>query len=130
MSDRTESQGLDEIEIRDLQFRCIVGVNEDERREKQDVVAQITLYLDLRTAGETDDMVDTVDYRALKRQILGMAEQSTFRLVEALAQHIAEICLRYDRVQRVAVGVEKPGALRFARTVGVRIIRDRDDTAR
>ena len=130
MTDRTESRPLDEIHIRDLQFRCIVGVNEDERREKQDVVAQITLYLDLRGAGATDNMVDTVDYKALKKQILGMAEQSTFRLVEALAQHIAEICLGDERVRRVAVGVDKPGALRFARTVGVRIVRDRDDVSR
>ncbi len=127
MTDRTVSRPLDEIHIRDLQFRCIVGVYEDERREKQDVVAQITLYLDLRSAGQSDDMNDTVDYKALKKQILGMAEQSSFRLVEALAQHIADICLKYDRVQQVAVAVDKPGALRFARTVGVQIFRDRDD---
>ena len=129
MTDRTPSRPLDEIHIRDLQFRCTVGVNEDERREKQDIVAQITLYLDLRRAGETDDMSDTVDYKALKKQILGMAEQSKFCLVEALARHMAEICLKYGQVQRVAVAVDKPGALRFARTVGVRITRDRDDVS-
>lgn len=127
MTDRAEMRLLDEIHIRDLKFRCIVGVYEEERREKQDVVAQITLYLDLRVAGETDDMNDTVDYKALKKQILAMAEESSFRLVEALAEHIARICLKDDRVRRVAVAVDKPGALRFARTVGVRIFRDRDD---
>lgn len=130
MTDQPTSRPLDEIHIYDLKFRCIVGVNEEERLEKQDVVAQITLCLDLRRAGRTDDMADTVDYKALKKQILAMAEQSTFRLIEALAQEIAKICLEDERVRCVTIGVEKPGALRFARTVGVLITRDRDDLSR
>ena len=66
---------------------------------------------------------DTVDYRALKKQILAMAEQSQFLLIETLAQAIADICLEHTRVQQVRVLVEKPAALRFARTVGVEITR-------
>lgn len=119
---------LDQILIRDLQFRCIVGVDQDERRDKQDVVAQITLHVDLRQAGRTDAIEDTVDYRALKKEILHMAEDSRFYLIEALAESIARICLTRDRVARVEVTVEKPGALRFARMVGVRIVRSRDDS--
>ncbi len=126
MIDDATSSPLDQILIRDLRFRCIVGVNEDERHEKQDVVGQIVLDIDLRRAGRTDAIEDTVDYKALKKAILAMAERSQFQLVEALAQSIADICLARDSVRRVAVTVEKPGALRFARTVGVRIIRGRD----
>ncbi len=119
--------GTDQIFIRDLCFRCIVGVNEDERREKQDVTVQITLDVDLHRAGRTDAIEDTVDYRALKKDVLSMAEQSQFQLVEALAQSIADICLKRHRVRRAVVAIEKPGALRFARTVGVQIVRERGD---
>jgi D-erythro-7,8-dihydroneopterin triphosphate epimerase len=118
---------LDQILIRDLQFRCIVGIDAEERREKQDIKAQIALDVDLRKACRTDAIEDTVDYRALKKDILRMAESSQFCLIEALAQHIADICLARDRIARVEVIVEKPGALRFARTVAVRIIRTRED---
>lgn len=126
MIDSEPSSPLDQILIRDLRFRCIVGVNEDERHEKQDVVVQIVLDVDLRRAGRTDALEDTVDYKALKKEVLTMAERSQFQLVEALAQSIADICLAHDRVDRVTVAIEKPGALRFARTVGVRIVRDRE----
>jgi dihydroneopterin aldolase/D-erythro-7,8-dihydroneopterin triphosphate epimerase len=118
----------DEILIRDLKFRCIVGVNDEERRAVQDVVANIVLHVDLRRAGRTDNLADTIDYKALKMSILEMAERSQFHLVEALAQSIADICLKEDRVQCVTVTVEKPTALRFARTVGVKIIRGRGES--
>jgi FolB domain-containing protein len=127
MTDSRREPSLDQILIRDLQFRCIVGIDQEERRDKQDVAAQITLHVDLRRAGRTDAIEDSVDYRALKKEILSMAEDSRFYLIEALAESIARICLTRDRVARVEVIVEKPGALRFARMVGVRIVRSRDD---
>ena len=115
----------DRIFIRDLTIRCIVGVDEYERREKQDILVQLTLHADLRRAGRTDALEDTVDYRALKKRILHLAEESRFRLIEALAEGIADECLREQRVEQVEVIVEKPGALRFARTAGVEIVRSR-----
>ncbi len=120
------SNPLDQIHIRDLGFRCIIGIYEDERREKQDVVINLTLWADLRQACVSDNISDTVDYKALKKRILAMVETSQFFLVEALAQAIADICLSNERVQQVKVLVEKPTALRFARTVGVEILRNRD----
>lgn len=120
------SNPLDQIHIRDLGFRCIIGINKDERREKQDVVVNLTLWANLRPACASDDISDTVDYKDLKKQILALAETSRFFLVEALAQAIADVCLSDRRVQQVRVLVEKPTALRFARTVGVEIIRSRE----
>ena len=125
MTSPAEPFESDQILVRDLRFRCIVGVNDQERHEKQDVVVQITLGVDLRQAGRSDALEDTVDYKALKKDVLAMAERSQFQLVEALAESIADICLKRARVGRVVVAVEKPGALRFARTVGVRIVRSR-----
>ena len=117
---------LDCIYIRDLKFRCIVGINEDERHEKQDVVTNITLWTDLTKACQSDNIDDTVDYKSLKKQILKLAEHSRFFLVEALAQAIAALCLEHEMVEQVKVCVDKPTALRFARTVGVEIVRTRD----
>lgn len=116
---------LDQIHIRDLRVRCIIGVYPEERGERQDVNIQITLYADLAAAGRSDDLADTVDYKALKQQVVAMVEGSSFLLVERLAEAIAELCLAQPRVQRARVIVEKPGALRFARTVAVEIVRDR-----
>ncbi len=125
MTDDLLPSAPDRIFIRDLLVRCIVGVDAHEREEKQDVLVQITMDTDLRRAGRTDALEDTLDYRALKKQVLRVAENSRFRLVEALAQCIAEECLKDERVAQVRVAVEKPSALRFARTVGVEIVRRR-----
>ncbi len=118
---------MDRILIRDLQARCIIGVNEEERREKQDIVINLTVYADLRPAGRSDRIEDALDYRELKKRILGTVEGSQHYLVEALAEDIAAVCLEPAAVQRVQVCVDKPGALRFARSVAVEILRDRGD---
>ena len=111
----------DHIFIKDLLARCILGVTDEERREKQDMVINITLIADLRPAGKSDRFEDAIDYRAIKKRILSEVEASHYYLVEALAEHIAEICLAAPGVQQVQVTVEKPSALRFARSVGVEI---------
>ncbi len=117
----------DQILISDLRVRCIIGVNEDERRERQDVLISLALSADLGKAGRSDRFEDAVDYRAIKKEIVVMAENSSFHLVEALAEAIAELCLKRPGVLQVKVRVDKPGALRFARSVGVEITRPRKD---
>jgi len=117
-------ENLDRIHIKDLLVRCIVGVNPEERREKQDVIIGITLYADYRKAGQSDSIEDAVNYKAVKQKVLATVQPSQFFLIERLAERIAEICLEDARVQRVRVSVEKPGALRFARSVGVEIVRE------
>ncbi len=117
----------DQIHIKDLQLRTIIGINADERRERQDVLINLTLYADTRPAGATDDIEQAVNYRTLTKRIIQLVETSQFYLVEKLAAEIAAICLDDARVERVGVTVEKPGALRFARSVGVTIERGRGD---
>ncbi len=126
MTEKRAESAADRIVIRDLLVRCIIGIDAREREEKQDILVHITMYADLRRAGRTDMLEDTVDYKVLKKRILRMAEKSQFRLIEALAQRVADECLKDDRVQCVNVVVEKPGALRFARTVAVEITRGRN----
>ena len=116
---------LDKILIKDLLLRCIIGVNELERKEKQDVIINVIMWTDLTEAAETDDLRMTVDYKEVNKSIIRFVEDSEFLLIETLAERIAQICLRHERVRKVKVAVEKPSALRFARSVGVEIVRER-----
>lgn len=116
---------MDRIRICDLLVRCVLGINDDERRERQDVVINLTVHADLGRAGRSDSIADTVDYRALKKRVLAMAEGSRYFLVEALAEAVAELCLEHDGVRKIDVSVEKPHALRFARSVAVEISREK-----
>ena len=118
---------LDKIHIRDLVLRCIIGINPDEREQRQDVVINITVHADLRQAGRSDNIDDTVNYRTIKRKVVDLVENSSCLLVERLAQEIADICLADPRVQQVEVTLDKPGALRYARSVAVQIVRERED---
>ncbi len=116
----------DKIYIRDLAIRCIIGVNQDERTEKQDVVINIILFTDTRKAGQTDVLEDSVDYKMVKKNILSLVENSEFLLIEKLAEEIAKVCLDDSKVQKVNVAVDKPGALRYTRSVAVEIVRTRE----
>lgn len=115
----------DLIEIRDLLLRTIIGINPDERENLQDVLISVTLEADLSEAGRSDDIAHTVNYRTICKNIISLVEGSRFLLVERMAESIAACCLTDPRVARVRVAVEKPGALRFARSVGVTIERSR-----
>lgn len=116
---------LDRIHIRDLLLRCIIGVRDWEKTERQNVVLNVTLYANLAEACRTDDFTRTVDYVSIKKRIIDRVEGTSFQLLERLAETVAEACLEDPRVLRVDVVAEKPGALRFARTVAVEITRTR-----
>ncbi len=118
----------DEIRIEDLLVRAVIGINGEERRDRQDVLINLVLFADTRLAGRTDAIVDApVNYRTLTKRVITRVEESEFCLVERLAAEIAALCLEEPRVERVRVEVRKPGALRFAKSVGICIERGRDD---
>ena len=123
MDERT----ADRILIRDLRARCVIGVFPEEREIRQEVVLNMALETDLRAAGASDALEDTVDYKSLKKRILTHVEGSSFRLIEALAESVARICLETPRVSGVEVTLDKPGALRYARSVAVDISRHRKE---
>ncbi|MBF0447540.1 MAG: dihydroneopterin aldolase [Magnetococcales bacterium] len=118
------SKNRDKIEICDLQLRCIIGIQDWERKTRQDVLINVTLFTDLSVAGKSDRIEDTINYKNLSKQIITLTEGSAFYLVEMLAEEIAGLALADKRVESVCVRVEKPGALRFSRSVGVTIERD------
>jgi len=117
----------DLIQISDLLLRTIIGINDEEREKRQDVLINLTMQVDLREAGRSDDISDAVNYRTITKEIIDLIENSQFQLVEKMADEVAKICLKDERVQQTIVRIEKPGALRFARSVGVTVERTRED---
>lgn len=120
---------MDKVLITDLSARGIIGINDWEREKPQEILINITLYADLRKAGQTDSIADCVNYRTVAKKVQHHAETASRLTVEALAGDIARLCLEDSAVQRVVVRVEKPGAVRFAHSVGVEIERTREDFA-
>jgi 2-amino-4-hydroxy-6-hydroxymethyldihydropteridine diphosphokinase len=84
---------VDRVLISDLAVRCIIGVNDVERREKQDVLINLTAFTDMRAAARSDRIEDAVDYRELRTRVVEMVEGSQYYLLEALAQAVADVCL-------------------------------------
>lgn len=118
--------GLDRIHIRDLSVQGIIGINPDERVTRQEVLVNVTLWVDARAAASSDDIEDAVNYRTINKALIAHIENSSPYLVERLVAELAQLCLDADdRVQEVEITVEKPGALRLARSVGITIHRSR-----
>ena len=114
---------LDKIFIKDLSVRGLIGIDGWERTTPQEILINVVLFMDLAKAGHTDHIEDTLSYSQVALKITRLAETAQRLTVEALAADIAEICLVESGVARVKVRVEKPGAVRFARSAGVEIVR-------
>jgi D-erythro-7,8-dihydroneopterin triphosphate epimerase len=115
----------DKIHIVDLVVPGIIGINPEERVNKQDIKVNATLGVDTRAAAVSDDISDAVNYRTITKAIAAHIVEGEPMLVERLVQEIADICLYDQRVQQVEITVEKPGALRHARSVGITVTRSR-----
>jgi 7,8-dihydroneopterin aldolase/epimerase/oxygenase len=127
MSDRTPAD--DVIFLRGLKVECIIGFIEWERRVKQSVVIDLELPVDCRRAARTDQVGDTLDYKKVAKRVIGFVESSQFHLVETLAQHLAICLLEEFALSWVRLSINKPGAIRGSRDVGVSLLRFRDELA-
>ena len=86
------------------------GVYEDERRDGQEFVVDVTLELDTAAAAARDDVTDTVHYGELATALIGVVEGEPVNLLERLAQRLADRCLSDPRVAAATVTVHKPQA--------------------
>lgn len=117
----------DRIFLRGLTAECIIGFIDWERRVKQTVVLDIELPVDCRRASVSDDVADTVDYKKVAKRVLAYIEASQFKLVETLAHRLALLLLEEFGLEWVRISLNKPGAIRNSRDVGVVIERSRTD---
>ncbi|HEY2340865.1 MAG TPA: dihydroneopterin aldolase [Steroidobacteraceae bacterium] len=117
----------DRIFLHGLSAECIIGFIDWERRVKQTVVLDLELPVDCRHAALTDEVADTLDYKKVAKRVLAFVEASEFKLVETLAHRVALVILAEFPVEWVRVALNKPGAIRNSRDVGVVIERSRAD---
>jgi len=117
----------DRIFLHGLTTECIIGFIDWERRVRQTVVLDIELPVDCRHASLTDEVTDTLDYKKVAKQVLAFVAASEFKLVETLAHRVALLILEEFGVEWVRVALNKPGAIRNSRDVGVVIERTRAD---
>lgn len=109
------------IRITDLRLRTIIGINDWERKSKQDVIINVSMEYDATKSAKSDDINDTVDYKALSKEIIKKVEGSSFFLLEKLAYTILNIVMTHSLVEKAHVCVDKPFALRFADSVSVEL---------
>ena len=117
----------DTIFLRGLAIECIIGFIDWERRVKQTVVIDLELPVDCRTAAIRDEVEDTLDYKKVAKRVIAFVEASQFKLVETLAHRLALLILEEFGVAWVRLAVNKPGAIRGSRDVGMSIERTRAD---
>ncbi|MGD8547163.1 MAG: dihydroneopterin aldolase [Thiohalophilus sp.] len=114
---------MDIIYLSDLRIDTVIGIYDWERRIKQTVVFDLEMGADIRQAAASDHIDDTLNYKAVAKRIIGFVEKSEYQLVETLAEKVAEIILNEFNVPWVRVRLNKQGAVRGARDVGVIIER-------
>ncbi|MBC8503942.1 MAG: dihydroneopterin aldolase [Chloroflexi bacterium] len=117
---------MDKTIIKDLVVRGIIGIEDWEREKLQEILINIVLYSDQSAAAESDDIANCVNYKTVTKKVIAHTEGAKRFTVEALAADIAEISLEAPHVQKVRVRVEKPGAVRFSKSVGVEIERSKN----
>ncbi len=118
---------MDIIFLTGLTTECIIGIWDWERRVKQKVVIDLEMASDIRKAARTDVIDDTLDYKAVAKRLLSFVGESDFQLVETLAERIAKVVVTEFDVPWVRVRLNKRGAIRGSRDVGILIERRPED---
>ncbi len=116
---------MDIIFLRDLKIETVVGIYDWERKVKQTVILDLEMATDVKKAASTDKIEDALDYKAIAKRLISFVGESEFELVETLAEHIAEIILIEFDVSWLRLSLNKIGAIRGARDVGVVIERSK-----
>lgn len=114
---------MDTVFIRKLEAEALVGVNEWERAVRQRLRLDLELGADAATAAASDDIGDAVDYNAVAERVRTLVGESSFQLVEALAEHVAGRLQAEFRIPWLRITVHKVGVVPGAESVGVVIER-------
>ncbi|MEO8459899.1 MAG: dihydroneopterin aldolase [Dokdonella sp.] len=116
---------MDKVFIEDLRIDTVIGIYDWERRIRQTVALDIEMAFDNTRPAASDQITDTLDYKAVSKALISFVEAASFQLVETLAEHCAALILDEFNVARVRLKLGKPGAVRGAKSVGVIIERSR-----
>lgn len=114
---------MDKIFINDLQVETVIGIFDWEREIKQTISINLEMEFDISKAAKSDDINDSLDYKKVSKRIISLCENADSYLVENLIEKIAQVVLKEFPVSKVTVSLEKPGALRGSKSVGIKITR-------
>ena len=115
------------IRITDLQLRTIIGINDWERKHKQDIVINVVIEFEAQKAIKSDHIEDTVDYKTITKNIINFVEKSRYKLLEKLTAQVLNIVMEDKRVLAAQVRIDKPQALRFTKSVSIELRSDRHE---
>ena len=111
--------GMARIRIKNLRLRTYIGINEDEIRNKQDILINVTLFYPAEDAVQINDISHALNYRSITKEIIQYVEENRFALLERLTQDVLDCVMRHNQVRYAEVEVDKPHALRFSESVSV-----------
>ena len=114
---------MDKVYIKNLKVEAIIGIFEWEREVKQIISINIEMDFDNKKAARSDDIEDALDYKKVGKIVTAYVKNSKYKLVEKLAEKIAQIILKEFPVSSLIVSVTKPGAMRGSESVGISITR-------
>ncbi|MEX0951733.1 MAG: dihydroneopterin aldolase [Gammaproteobacteria bacterium] len=114
---------MDIIYLNDLRIDTVIGIYDWERRVKQTVILDIEMGADIRAAADSDNIEDTLNYKLVAKRLFAYIGESQFELVETLAERVAELLMKEFNVPWLRLRVNKQGAVRGVRDVGVIIER-------
>lgn len=113
------------LRIENLRLRTVVGIYEWEKKTRQDIIINVEIEFEGDKAIETDDISYSVDYKKMNKEIISTIENKQYNLIERICGDVSEIVMRNNKVKRVTVRVEKPGALRFTDSVSIETTQSR-----
>ncbi len=113
----------DLVLIEGLEIRTVIGIYDWEREIRQMVRIDLEMAWDISRAGQSDDIADTLDYKAVSKRLISFVEASSFGLIESLAESCASIVLKEFDVPWLRLKMSKPGAVRGSENVAVLIER-------
>lgn len=118
--------GLARIRIKDLRLRTFIGINDDEVRNRQDVVVNVTILYPAVDAVQVNEIDHALNYRTVTKALISHVEENRFALLERLTQELLDIVMQHAEVQYAEVEVDKPHALRFAESVSITLSAGRE----
>lgn len=118
---------MDIVYLSDLRIETTIGIYDWERRTRQTVILDIEMGTDISKAAASDKIEDTLDYKAVAKRIIAFVGESEFGLVETLAERISDILLNEFSIPWCRLRLNKQGAVKGVRDVGVVIERGRKE---
>ncbi|QEY59651.1 dihydroneopterin triphosphate 2'-epimerase [Pseudomonas sp. C27(2019)] len=119
--------GMARIRIKNLRLRTYIGINEDEIRNKQDILINVTLFYPADDAVHVNEISHALNYRTICKEIIQYVEENRFALLERLTQDVLDCVMRHEQVRYAEVEVDKPHALRFSESVSITLTAHRTD---